>query len=252
MSPRIKLTVQGASGRAAGELLKVLSDYPHFELAYALVSPSSKRLGETALGAIKFTADKAEAVKNSAAVIDFSEPVASLDLAKLCAQFKRPLLIATTGHSEEQLSKISACSKESAILLAPNTSLGVFAMHELGSLAKRILGDGFEIEIFEMHHSKKKDAPSGTALSLANHLATLEPADGAAAMRSEIGVSSARGGDVVGEHTVFFLGSGERIEITHRATNRAIFGRGALKLTERLLECPPGLYRVRDIWANPK
>jgi 4-hydroxy-tetrahydrodipicolinate reductase len=177
-------------------------------------------------------------------------------LARAAAALGKPIIVAATGHSAEQLEELRRCGERCALLLASNTSLGVLAMQEISAHAQRILGREFEVEIMEIHHRNKKDAPSGTALSLAENLGAgtdlkrVSDRSARSARRGadEIGVTSLRGGDVAGEHTIYFFGEAEMLEITHRVTSREVFARGALNLAARLIEMKPGFYRPADLF----
>jgi 4-hydroxy-tetrahydrodipicolinate reductase len=163
-----------------------------------------------------------------------------------------PLLIGTTCIDELCRETIANAAQTIPILLAPNTSIGVAALSELASLAQKILGPSFDVELSEIHHREKKDAPSGTAKALATRLsseAQLVQAFNREGKREsgELGISSLRGGEVYGEHTIYFFGNGERIEITHRAESRSIFARGAFALMLALIDRPVGVYQVADL-----
>ncbi len=265
MSQRIKIALVGASGRTGGLIPGLIKEFPSLELSAAVVSATSPKIGKVCIdGAensgvvVRFSSSVDEAIKKSDVVIDFSTPEVSLEVAKSSAQHHIPTLIATTGHTEDELRAIRAASASCAILLAPNTSTAVFVTHELSALAKRLLGPSFDIEIMEIHHRNKKDSPSGTAFSLARNLSDdrsqiLTKREGSSALRtpSDLTVLGLRGGDVPGEHTVYFLGDGERIEITQRARDRTVFARGALRLAELLANKSPGVYSVRDMYAAP-
>lgn len=245
----IRLGLQGASGKTGGLVISVLPEFPQFSLGAAIVGSQCKGLGSIASGDVRFSDAASHAIDNTDCWIDFSTPASSVQLAELCAEHKKPLLIATTGFSDDQRAKIEKAASRTPILVAANTSLAVFALKELAVEAKRILGPKYDIEITEMHHNQKKDAPSGTALYLAREL--LGSSDSMTFDRSphhegrrsgEIGVTALRGGDVAGEHTIFFIGNGERIELTQRAWDRKVYARGALNLVEKLLNKPAGQY----------
>jgi 4-hydroxy-tetrahydrodipicolinate reductase len=184
-------------------------------------------------------------------VIDFSTPTTSVAVARVCAEHRRPLLVATTGLSGDDKRIIEECSRVAPVCVAPNTSLAATALKMAARYLQGVLGPSFDIEVMEIHHKMKRDAPSGTALNVISALTT--SADSAVFGREglrkegEIGVVSLRGGDVPGDHTVYFLGNGERIELTQRAQNRAIFGTGAVVLMERLIGKSAGLYLVEDL-----
>ena len=175
-----------------------------------------------------------------------------------CSSWKKPLVIGTTtGHSEEQRAEIEECAKSVAVVLSSNFSVGVNALFWLTRRAARLLGPDFDLEITEMHHRMKKDAPSGTAKTLAEILKSerdvSEMQHGRKGMigerrKGELGIHSIRGGDVVGDHTVIFAGDGERLELTHRATSRGTFAKGALRAAHWVAKNrPPGLYSMDDV-----
>jgi 4-hydroxy-tetrahydrodipicolinate reductase len=202
--------------------------------------------------------DLRAAANDSEVVIDVSDPEGSLAIASACVLFSRPLVIGTTGHSPDQIETLYAASSDAPILLAPNFSVGVNLLFWLTQRTASVLGSEFDTEIVELHHRLKKDAPSGTARRLAEMIAEARDLDYATAGRhgrkgivgerppNEIGIHAMRGGDIVGEHTVHFAGPGERIELTHRATNRAIFANGALRAAAWLLSQPAGWYDMQD------
>ena len=189
-------------------------------------------------------------------LIDFSQPAASGSICDAAIKSKVPLVIGTTGHSTKQRDEITAAAKKIAVVLASNFSVGVNALFALTERAVKILGDDFDLEIVEVHHRMKKDAPSGTAKTLAGILQRARQAknlrhgrEGISGERekSEIGIHSVRGGDVVGDHTVIFAGQGERVELTHRASSRETFARGALRAARWIVGKSPGLYDMRDV-----
>jgi 4-hydroxy-tetrahydrodipicolinate reductase len=189
-------------------------------------------------------------------LIDFSHPDASRSICEAAIKSKVPLVIGTTGHSTKQRDEIAAAAKQIAVVFASNFSVGVNALFALTERAAEILGDDFDLEIVEVHHRMKKDAPSGTAKALAEILQRARQTknlrhgrEGILGERekSEIGIHSVRGGDVVGEHTVIFAGQGERVELTHRASSRETFARGALRAARWAIGKPAGLYDMRDV-----
>ncbi len=193
------------------------------------------------------------------AVIDFSVREATLELAELAVARKLPLVIGTTGHSDENRKKIvDTVRTEIPVVWAGNFSVGVNTLNYLTKKAAAILSNSFEPEVLEMHHHHKKDAPSGTAerlieiLRQAYDLGKSEVVHGreglvGARPQKEIGVHAIRGGDIVGEHTVYFCGEGERIELTHRATDRKIFAQGALRAASWAIGKAPGIYNMEDV-----
>lgn len=202
--------------------------------------------------------DASQFIKDCDAAIDFSFRDATYELAKLCAQNKKPLIIGTTGHTPEQREKILECTKDIAIVWAGNYSIGVNLLNYLIKIATSILPDTYDIEIVEMHHRLKKDAPSGTAeklLKIAQSVRGIKDdevtfgREGLVGERPnrEIGVHSLRGGSVVGDHTVMFATDGERLELTHKAEDRKIFANGVVKATLWVKDKPAGLYGMEDV-----
>jgi len=191
-------------------------------------------------------------------VIDFTAPDSSVYHARLASKTGKALLIGTTGLSDSQMKDIKSCGEKAPILYTPNSSLGVNVMLDTIRDVASKLGNDYAIEICEAHHSKKIDAPSGTALALGKAAADGRKIDlskhavynryghTGARTENEIGFSVIRGGDIVGEHTVYFIGQGERLEITHRATDRALFAKGALQAARWLFKQPSGFYGMQD------
>ncbi|MEI6491506.1 MAG: 4-hydroxy-tetrahydrodipicolinate reductase [Verrucomicrobiota bacterium] len=193
------------------------------------------------------------------AVIDFTHAPATAAVADACATAGKPLVIGTTGHTDEDRSRISSNAKKIPIVFAPNFSVGVNTLFWLTQKAAEILGPDFDLEVVEMHHRLKKDSPSGTARRLAEILAkarslsyekdVLHGREGMVGERtkSEIGMHAIRGGDVVGDHTVIFANSGERLELTHKASSRETFANGALRAAKWAVTKPAGLYDMQDV-----
>ena len=192
-------------------------------------------------------------------VIDFSSHSATPAIADLCAAHGKALVVGTTGHSDEGRSMVVTCQSRIPIVLSSNFSAGVNALFWLTRKAAEILGPGFDLEIVEMHHRLKRDAPSGTARTLAEILAAVRRQQldkvarhgrsGIVGQRTaeEIGMHSVRGGDVVGDHTVIFAGLGERLELTHKASTRETFALGALRAAQWVVKQKPGLYDMMDV-----
>jgi 4-hydroxy-tetrahydrodipicolinate reductase len=189
--------------------------------------------------------------------IDFSRPELSLRALEVCRAARVPIVIGTTGHGLDFDSRVAAAARDIAVIVAPNTSLGVAVALELVRIAAAALPTGFDVEIVEAHHKHKLDAPSGTALALADSAAAGRGLDAAARVtgrsgqgarrEGEIGISSVRAGDIVGTHTVWFAGAGERIQVTHEATDRAIFARGAIQAASWLAVQKPGRYTMANV-----
>lgn len=196
---------------------------------------------------------------NAQVYIDFTAPEASVALVTAAAERGVAAVIGTTGLGEEQREAMARASRKVPVVWAPNFSLGVNLVVGLVEQAARVLGADFDLEVVEIHHKAKRDAPSGTAIAIAEGLARGRGLDYRAAKRyaregdvgarpaGEIGVVAVRGGDVVGEHTAHFLGPAERIEITHRAGSRQIFARGAVRAAAWVVGKPPGMYGMRDV-----
>jgi 4-hydroxy-tetrahydrodipicolinate reductase len=192
-------------------------------------------------------------------VIDFSSPNATEALCAACREAGKPAVVGTTGHSKEQRTSIEELAASVPVVLSPNFSVGVNALFWLTRKASEMLGDDFDLEITEMHHRLKKDAPSGTAKRLAEILCESRGLDYGKNVRhgreglvgerpgNEIGVHSVRGGDVVGDHTVTFAGAGERLELSHKAASRETFAAGALRAARWVVGKPPGLYSMEDV-----
>jgi 4-hydroxy-tetrahydrodipicolinate reductase len=192
-------------------------------------------------------------------VVDFSTHAATPGIVRLCAEHQKAVVVGTTGHSNEDKAAIAAFGRQVPIVLSSNFSTGVNALFWLTRKAAEILGPAFDLEIVEMHHRLKRDAPSGTARTLAEILAEVRRLQLEEAARygrsgnvgertaSEIGLHSVRGGDVVGDHTVIFADSGERLELTHKASSRETFANGALRAALWLVKQKPGLYDMQDV-----
>ncbi len=264
MKKPLNLCVVGASGRSGSLVVSLVPEYPGIRLLSALVSTSSKMLGLVALEAsnnhgqeVRYSSDIAAGCREADFVIDFSTRSSSIEVIKRAAERKIPCLVATTGHDLEEQKLIEECATRTAILLAPNTSVGIEVLRSVALLAKKMLGQEFDVEILDVHHALKRDAPSGTALSLARSIAeaedlTVVERNGVHQMRKsgELGVSALRVGDVPGEHTIIMAGKGERVELIHRARDRSVFARGALTLGPKLITMAPGLYSVSDVLAR--
>jgi 4-hydroxy-tetrahydrodipicolinate reductase len=211
------------------------------------------------VGLLRRGGEPSGAIDVSDVVIDFSSASATGSLLESCRAAGKPIVIGTTGHDDAHRQAIEETAHEIGVVFAANFSVGVNALFWLTREAARILGPAFDLEVVEMHHRLKKDAPSGTARRLAEILAEARGLDyardavhgrqGLVGERGpqEIGVHAIRGGDVVGEHTVLFAGTGERLELTHRASSRETFAAGALRAAEWLIGQPPGLYDMEDV-----
>lgn len=267
----IKIVIAGAAGRMGQAVIREVARTTGVKLLAGLEpadSPSQgKDLGSLAgidaLGA-RVEADPLAVLAKADALIDFTRPKVSVELADIAAQARIVHVIGTTGFDEEDERRIKAAARHATIIKSGNMSLGVNLLASLVELGVRALGPGFDIEILEMHHRMKVDAPSGTALLLGEAVASarnsplselkLKPHDGISGPRVSggIGFASLRGGSVVGDHTVILAGDGERIELSHRAEDRSIFARGALKAALWGQGRGPGLFNMKDVLGLTK
>jgi 4-hydroxy-tetrahydrodipicolinate reductase len=237
----LRVAVTGANGRVGRLLCELIGRAPHLELAQAV--------------------GRQDTLDPSAAdvVVDFSQPAATAHFGRQCGEAGTPFVTGTTGLADGEFAALEEASQRAAVLVSPNMSLGVNALFALVELAASALGGDADIEIVEAHHRHKKDAPSGTAVRLLEGVARARGLDPHTAQRSgrsgwvgersphEIGVFAVRGGDTVGEHTVSYFLQGERLELIHRATDRAIFARGALRAAEWLVGKPAGMYSMAQV-----
>lgn len=254
----IRLIITGAAGKMGKAILNIASQDKEFEIG-GLV----ERKGHPLIGSYepvmhnKIMDDLADVIEFCDVIIDFTEPRATMEHLRLAREYKKAIVIGTTGFSEEDSVKIRD-TKDIGVVFSPNMSIGMNLMFDLVDRATRILKDNFDIEVMEMHHKWKKDAPSGTALRLKD---IIEQTDNKKAWeevygrkgitgerkKDELAILALRGGDIVGEHTVFFAGIGERIEIIHRAYSRENFARGAIVAAKWLINKPNGVYSMKDV-----
>lgn len=238
-----KIIITGSKGRMGQALISCAARIAEFEV-----------VGQIDVG------DKLEdVIAKCDAVIDFSFHNATLGVAQLCAQHKKALVIGTTGHLPDEKQKIVEITKQMPTVWASNYSTGVNTLFWLTRKAAEILGPSFDIEVVEMHHRMKKDAPSGTATTLLEILGDVRKVQLEEALRhgrkgivgertpAEIGIHAVRGGDVVGDHTVMFAAIGERVELTHKASSRDTFANGALRAAQWVVKQKPGLYDMQDV-----
>lgn len=262
----IRIIVDGAAGRMGRRIADLAYQDGNFDIVGGIEVENSPFVGKD-IGELLGKENKnAEIVSNleniiekAEIVIEFSSPEATLKHARIAADHEKAMVIGTTGLNDEQISEIKKLSALSPIMMAPNMSLGVNIMFNLVKNVAHTLGDGYDIEIVEMHHRLKKDAPSGTALKLGEYAAeglNRKLSDAAVYSREglvgerkngEIGIMSLRGGDVVGDHTVIFAGTGERLEITHKASSRDAFALGALRAAKWVIKQVDGLYSMQDV-----
>ncbi|MCB1794271.1 MAG: 4-hydroxy-tetrahydrodipicolinate reductase [Candidatus Competibacteraceae bacterium] len=262
----IHVAIAGAAGRMGRQLLDACSRVESIRCSVASEHPDSPFIGADAgeiagigrLG-IPITADLAPLVDHFDLLIDFTKPAVTIAHLALCRSAGKAMVIGTTGLSTEQKAEIAAGAARIPIVFAPNMSVGVNLCLKLLELAARTLGDSVDIEILEAHHRHKVDAPSGTALAMGQTIAGVLGRDLAQCAvygregvigereRNTIGFATIRAGDIVGDHTVLFADDGERIEITHRASSRMTFAKGAARAAAWLANRPPGLYDMRDV-----
>lgn len=265
-APLARIAVIGVTGRMGQALLHAAPGFPQLIVTSAVASTASLALGRDAgelagLAStnLTITSDLPRALADADVAIDFSHAAATGANLAACRAARKPLLIGTTALDAALEPALEIAAGEIALLVAPNTSIAVALLTELVRQSAHTLPAGFDIDVLEVHHRMKRDAPSGTALNLARAAASArglpppsgvtQPArEGATQGRPEgqIGVNSIRAGDIVGEHTVLFSGPGEQLALTHRASDRAIFARGALTAALWLMSQPPGRYSMRD------
>ena len=222
---RVRVLLVGAAGRMGKTIVDLASNDPNIDI-----------VAKCDLG------DPIEpAMKNCDVVIDFSQADATNEICRTALHHRKSLVIGTTGHSQEQRLMIENTAQSLPIVFASNFSVGVNVLFWLTRKAAELLGSDFNPEIIETHHRMKKDAPSGTAKTLAEIVKRTRNLD------SQIPIQSIREGEVVGNHTITFTGPGERLELTHRASNRQIFARGALRAACWVIDKPPGLYSMQDV-----
>ena len=262
----LRIVIPGAAGRMGRMLVKAIHDMPGVTLGAALELPGSPALGQDAgvlagVGALGMpvTDDALQAFVSADAVIDFTVPAATVAFAALAAQARIVHVVGTTGLSAGDLEKLHAAARHAVIVRSGNMSLGVNLLAALVKRVAKTLGQEFDIEIVEMHHRMKVDAPSGTALMLGEAAAAgravaldavaVRARDGYTGARKpgDIGFATLRGGSVIGEHVVIFAGPGERIELAHKAEDRSLFAQGALKAALWGKERKPGLYSMADV-----
>ena len=253
---KIKLCLVGASGRMGRLVLDAIESSEHVECVSALVSKESSNRGKRYKN-WTFECDVKQGIERADALLDFSAPSALSSYLDLAQNHKTPVVLGSTGLSKEQLSTLDTLANHAPLLVASNFSLGVNALFLLSKLAGKMLNTHFDVEIIESHHKHKKDAPSGTALSIGEAIASgrnvsldsVKQFSSPERQRQEgkIGFSSVRAGDIVGEHTALFCSPQERIELFHRAEKRSVFANGALEAVKFLVSKPAGRYSMFDV-----
>jgi 4-hydroxy-tetrahydrodipicolinate reductase len=262
----LKAIVAGAAGRMGKRIIHAIHSQPDIQLGGAFEHPGHPAVGADAgvqagLGSlgVRIEPSLEGAAGSSQVLIDFTAPDATLQNIRWAAERDLPMVIGTTGISGDGLKEVGTLSKTMRCVMAPNMSVGVNVMFKIAGEMARILGGDYDMEILEVHHRLKKDAPSGTAMRLAQILATAVGRDldrvgvyerrGVIGQRTdeEIGIQTWRAGDITGEHTVMFGGVGERLELIHRAHNRDNFARGAIRAALWVVRQPKGLYDMQDV-----
>jgi 4-hydroxy-tetrahydrodipicolinate reductase len=261
----IRVAIAGASGRMGRMLIEAIRASDDCVLAGALDVPESPGIGSDATAFLGFasgvpiTADLREGLLNAQVLIDFTRPEGTLAHLQVCRALGVKAVIGTTGFSELQKGQIADAANDIAIMMAPNMSVGVNVTLKLLAMAAQALSTGYDIEIIEAHHRHKVDAPSGTALKMGEVIAhalgrdlkdcAVYAREGVTGERdpSSIGFATVRGGDIVGDHTVLFAGTGERIEIAHKSSSRATYAQGSLRAVRFLAHQKSGLYDMFDV-----
>lgn len=261
----IRVAVAGASGRMGRMLIEAVEQAPDCVLSAALDVPGSAAIGQDAtawLGrasGVRVSADVSAAVAASDVLIDFTRPEGTLAHLQACRAHGTRMVIGTTGFSPEQKAEVAVHAQHLGVVMAPNMAVGVNVVLQLLDMAARALNEGYDIEIVEAHHRHKVDAPSGTALRMGEvvaaalgrslHDCAVYGREGVTGERdpSTIGFATVRGGDVVGDHTVMFLGTGERIEIAHKSSSRVTYAQGSLRAARFLMGRGAGLFDMAQV-----
>ena len=258
------IAIAGATGRMGQMLIEAVRASDDLRLTGALDRPDSPALGQDAAypgpsAGVNVTADLRQGLNGAQVLIDFTRPEGTLAHLKLCRELGVHAVIGTTGFSDAQKAEIAAIAKDIAIVMAPNMSVGVNVTLKLLEMAAKAMSTGYDIEIIEAHHRHKVDAPSGTALKMGEVIAgalgrdlkdcAVYAREGVTGERdpSSIGFATIRGGDIVGDHTVLFAGTGERIEITHKSSSRATYAQGSLRAARFLAQQHHGLFDMFDV-----
>jgi 4-hydroxy-tetrahydrodipicolinate reductase len=262
----VKIAVCGAAGRMGGRIIAAIKEAEGVDLSGALEHPGHPMVGMDAgmlagVGTlhVMISDDLNAVVMGCDVLIDFTNPKVSLKNLEVCGLFGKAIVIGSTGFSPEERALAKELAREIPCVLAPNMSVGVNVCFKILKDVAKTLGDDFDVEIVELHHNKKKDAPSGTAVRMGEVVAEALGRDYnkvanyhregicGERTREEIGMQTVRGGDIVGEHTVYFIGMGERIEISHRAMTRDMFSRGSVRAAKWVKGKSPGIYDMQDV-----
>ncbi len=261
-----RIAVTGAAGRMGKTLIEAVSNHPETTLTAAIERPQSTLIGADAgelagIGSngVRVVGNLADVVDDFDVLIDFTAPLATVENAGICSASGKKMVIGTTGFSDDQKAQVLAAADSTALCMASNFSTGVNVCFKLLELAARVLGEDSDIEVYEAHHRHKVDAPSGTALSMGEVVAdtlgrnlkevAVYGREGQTGARDSqtIGFATVRAGDIVGDHTVMFAADGERVEITHKASSRMSFARGAVRAASWLVDKDQGLYNMQDV-----
>ncbi len=262
----VKIAIAGAAGRMGRNLVKATHHNDNAQVGAGSERPESSLIGvdvgelcaEGHLG-VTLVDSLESAIDEFDVIIDFTAPISTLSNLELCKKYNKKLVIGTTGFSDEERALIDAAAQEIPIVMAPNYSVGVNLVFKLLEKAAKVMGDYCDIEIIEAHHRHKVDAPSGTAIGMGEAIAgamgnklsdvAVYAREGITGERSrdEIGFATIRAGDIVGEHTAMFADIGERVEISHKATDRMTFANGAVKAAVWLNDKKPGFYSMTDV-----
>ena len=261
-----KIAIFGAGGRMGAALIQALKAYPSLapvaaveQAGHAGQGLDSATFAGAGVNGVPISADADAAAKAADVIIDFTFHTVVPSVARFAAKYKKAYVLGTTGLSDDELAAVEETAKVAPVMMAPNFSVGVNLLLELVRKAAAVLNEGYDCEITEMHHKHKKDAPSGTALALAKAVAEGRGADFATVAcygregmtgerkPGEIAIHALRGGDVVGDHTVMFAADGERVEITHKASNRGCLANGALRAAAWIHGQAPGFKTMKDV-----
>ncbi|MFH1644917.1 MAG: 4-hydroxy-tetrahydrodipicolinate reductase [Candidatus Omnitrophota bacterium] len=264
-----RITITGCCGRMGKKIALFGLDDSGVEIASVTENKNHPDIGKdfgNILGraemGVPIIFDISKALTNTDVIIDFTSPTALINNIAAARKAKVPIVIGTTGITDEEMKLVKSASKEIPVLVSSNMSIGVNLLFRVAGDIANALGEDFDVEIVEAHHNKKKDAPSGTAKSLAEAIAqargrnlkdvAVYGREGNVGQRpkGEIGIHAVRGGDIIGDHTVIYAGDSERIELTHRARSRDIFAKGALFAAKFLKDKSPGLYNMQDAIAQ--
>ncbi len=264
-SPPLRIAIAGASGRMGRMLIEAVLNAPDCELAGALDVPANPALGSDAgafLGrttGVIITSDVPAALARAQVLIDFTRPEGTMAHVRVCQQLGVKMVIGTTGFGDADKAELAQAAQSLAMVVAPNMSVGVNVTLRLLQMAAKALSTGYDIEVIEAHHRHKVDAPSGTALKMGEVIAealgrdlkdcAVYAREGHTGERdpSSIGFATIRGGDIVGDHTVMFAGTGERVEITHRSGSRSNYAQGSLRAARYLAERSSGMFDMFDV-----